>query len=72
MGDTITLNIDEKLKNALEEECRIKGKDRQEYILDAIRRTIIIDKFDAARKVLVPKARAAGYLTDEDFFNNIS
>lgn len=39
---------------------------------DALRRQLVIEGFEQLRKRAAPFAEAAGYLTDEDVFRDVS
>jgi len=72
MSKTVTFNIDEKIEAALEEECRISGRDRSELVQDILRRQLMLLELQRTRKETVPMGKAAGYITDEDVFRDFS
>ena len=72
MGTTFTIRLDEKSAKALQELCAATGKSRSEIVREALRHEQLRVQLAAIRAELVPKAQAAGWLTDEDVFRNVS
>lgn len=48
------------------------GRNRSEIVREALRRHLAIQTFEALRQRAAPFAEAAGYLTDEDVFRDVS
>ena len=69
---TVTIRLDSKLQRELDRLCRRLGRTRSEVVRDALRRQIALLRFDEGRRRLMPYAEAAGYLTDEDVFRDVS
>lgn len=72
MQTTITVRLSEKEAKALEALCEETGKSRSEVVRDALRERIALARFEEARRRLIPYAEVAGYLTDEDVFQDVS
>jgi len=68
----VTIRLDSKLQRELDRLCRRLGRTRSEVVRDALRRQIALLRFDEGRRRLMPYAEAAGYLTDEDVFRDVS
>ena len=68
----VTIDLDEELDRRLEQAARNAGKSRSEVARDALRRQLALMRFEQVRQRVMPFAEAAGYLTDEDVFRNMS
>ena len=69
---TLTIRLDEKLEKELNRLARSQRKTKSEVARELLRRHILVRQLDEIRLKLRPYAEAAGYLTDEDFFRDIS
>jgi metal-responsive CopG/Arc/MetJ family transcriptional regulator len=72
MRSTLTVSLPEEIARDLERLVKRTGKSRSQVVQDALRRQISIERFRGLRERLVPKARKAGFHTDEDVFEAIS
>jgi metal-responsive CopG/Arc/MetJ family transcriptional regulator len=72
MRSTLTVSLPEDVARDLETLVKRTGKSRSQVVQDALRRQISIERFRSLRERLVPKARRAGFHTDEDVFEAIS
>lgn len=68
----VTIDLDEDLDRRLDEAARNAGKSRTEVVRDALRRQLALSRFEQVRQRVMPFAEAAGYLTDEDVFRDVS
>jgi predicted transcriptional regulator len=68
----VTIRLDAKLQRELDRLCRRLGRTRSELMRDALRRQIALLRFEEGRRGAMPYAEAAGYLTDEDVFRDVS
>lgn len=68
----VTVRLDDDLERTLDEYCEQSGRNRSEVVRDALRRHLELLRIELVRKRLMPYAEAKGYLTDEDFFRDIS
>ncbi len=48
------------------------GRSKSEVAREALRRQLAIQRFRLLRRAAMPYAGAAGYLTDEDVFRDVS
>jgi len=69
---TLTIRLDDKLDRELGRLARRSGRTKSEVAREALRRQLSIQRFRALRREAMPFAAAAGYLTDEDIFRDIS
>ena len=72
MKEVVTIRLDEKLHRELDQVCQQLGRTRSEVVRDALRRQLSLMRFERRRRRLIPYAEAAGYLTDEDVFRDVS
>lgn len=69
---TLTIRLDEKLEQELQRLSKQTGRPKSELAREALRRQLAIQKFRKLRQKLIPYAEAAGWLTDEDVFRDVS
>jgi len=69
---TVTIRLDDRLQKELDRLCRQLGRTRSDVVRDALRRQLSLARFERNRRRLLPYAEAAGYLTDEDVFRDVS
>ena len=69
---TLTIRLDDKLDEELARLAKQTGRTKSEVARDALRRQLSIQRFRALRETAMPQAAAAGYLTDEDVFRDVS
>ncbi|MGH8773243.1 MAG: ribbon-helix-helix protein, CopG family [Burkholderiales bacterium] len=69
---TLTIRLDDKLERELNRLAKAQHKTKSEIARELLRRHILVRQLDDIRNKLRPYAEAAGYLTDEDFFRDIS
>ncbi|MGE5624622.1 MAG: CopG family transcriptional regulator [Bacillota bacterium] len=69
---TITVRLDKELGRMLARVSRLSKRKRSDIVREALRRQLAIQAFDELRARVAPFAEAAGYLTDEDVFRDIS
>jgi|GEM_PF-209606 len=68
----VTIRLDPKLEELLDEVCRETGQSRSEVVRDALRRQLTLRLFEEARRKVIPLAEAQGVYTDEDVFKLMS
>ncbi len=68
----VTIRLDPKLQKQLDRICRRLGRTRSEVVRDALRRQLVLLRFEEGRRRLMPYAEERGYLTDEDVFRDVS
>lgn len=69
---TLTIRLDDKLDRDLTRLAKRSGRTKSEVAREALRRQLSIQQFRALRSAAMPYAAAAGYLTDEDVFRDVS
>lgn len=69
---TIAIRLDKSLEKLLARVSRQSGHNRSDVVREALRRQLAIQAFEELRKRAAPFAEAAGYLTDEGVFRDIS
>ncbi len=69
---TLTIRLDQELKDLLAKASKQTGKNRSEIAREALRRQLRMDQFEVLRKRIMPFAESRGFLTDEDIFSKVS
>ncbi len=69
---TLTMRIDERMEAELARLAEASHRTKSDLAREMLRRQIAIRRFEALRARAVPYAEAAGYLTDEDVFRDVS
>jgi len=70
--ETLTISLPKELRRGLEKMAKAEGVTNSEYVRRAIKADIFRRALRAARRELVPQARAQGIYTDEDVFKIVS
>jgi predicted transcriptional regulator len=68
----LTIRLDPELEEQLDRLAARSGRSRSEIVREALRRQLAVAQFEEIRKRVMPFAEAAGYLTDEDVFRDVS
>jgi predicted transcriptional regulator len=68
----LTIRLDPELERQLAQVAKRSGRSRSQVVRDALRRQLAIAQFRDLRRRIMPLAEAAGYLTDEDVFRDVS
>jgi predicted transcriptional regulator len=68
----LTIRLDPELRRLLARVAKRSGRSRSEVAREALRRQLAIAQFQEFRRRIMPLAEAAGYLTDEDVFRDVS
>lgn len=69
---TLTIRLDDRLEKELAKLAKKARRPKSEIAREALRRQVAIQRFRELRKQSLPFAEAAGYLTDEDVFRDVS
>ena len=69
---TLTIRLDPAHENQLNAVAKATNRQKSEIVRDALRRQLALTQFRALRNASLPLAEAAGYLTDEDIFRDVS
>lgn len=68
----LTIRLDRELERQLARAAKRSGRSRSAIVRDAVRRQLALAQFQDLRRRILPLAEAAGYLTDEDVFRDVS
>jgi predicted transcriptional regulator len=68
----VTVRLEPELEKQLSQASRKQHRSRSDIIRDALRRQLALLRFEEMRQQLKPLAEAAGYLTDDDVFRDVS
>jgi len=66
---TLTIRIDDKLDKDLEQLARAQHRTKSDLAREMLRKRIAVERFQELRRKALPLAEAAGYVSDEDVFN---
>ena len=69
---TVTVRLERDLEKQLDQVSKKLHQTRSDVIRNALRRQLALLRFEEVRQQLKPLAEAAGYLTDEDVFRDVS
>ncbi len=69
---TVTIRLDDDLKQRLDRSSARSGRSRSDIVRDALRRQLALEAFDYLRRQTLPFAETRGYLVDEDVFRDVS
>ena len=69
---TLTIRIDEQLERDLDKLARSLHRTKSDLAREMLRKRIAVERFRELRRKALPLAEAAGYVTDEDVFRDIS
>ena len=72
METTLTVRLSERESAALKKLSKATGKSRSEIVREAIRNETFRVRLTSLRAKLVPRARAAGWVTEDDIFREVS
>lgn len=68
----MSIRLPEKLRKELAQLSRRLKRPASEIVRESVRRYIDAEQLRKVRETTRPHARAQGYLTDEDVFNDVS
>ena len=69
---TLTIRIDEELERALDLLAKSQHRTKSDLVREILRKRIAVERFQELRRQALPLAEAAGYLTDEEVFRDLS
>ena len=72
MEEVLTIRLPKGTRRKLEKSARAENLSLSQYVRRALEAEQVLGAFEAARKDLVPHARAKGIYTDEDVFAIVS
>jgi predicted transcriptional regulator len=72
MNSTMSIRISPQLKKDLDEISRIEHKPVSDLVRESLEHYLALRRFRSLRNTVLPFAEAAGILTDEDVFREVS
>ena len=69
---TLTMRIDPPMEAALASLAKATHRSKSDLAREMLRRQLAVRSFQSLREKTLPHAEAAGYLTDEDVFRDVS
>jgi predicted transcriptional regulator len=69
---TLTIRLDDELEKDLDELAKSQHRTKSELAREMLRKLIAVERFRELRRKALPLAEAAGYVTDDDVFHDIS
>ena len=70
--NTLTLRIDDEMEQQLERMAQSRHSTKSQIVREMLRKHMALARFQDLRAQAMPYAEAAGYLTDEDVFRDVS
>ena len=68
----LTIRVDDELEKDLDHLAKAQHRTKSDLAREMLRKHIAIEQFRELRRKALPLAEAAGYVTDEDVFRDIS
>lgn len=72
MREVLSISIEKSLKQKVDEAAKMLHVSKSELVKKALEKYITHEELKELRTMLVPLGEKAGYLTDDDIFNDIS
>ncbi len=69
---TLTVRIDPQMEVALASLAKATHRSKSDLVREMMRRQLAVRSLQTLREQALPHAEAAGYITDEDVFRNVS
>lgn len=69
---TLTIRLDDELDATLNRLAEAAHRSKSDLVREMLRREAALEELRQTRTLLKPYAERAGYLTDEEFFRDIS
>ncbi|MDZ4254797.1 MAG: ribbon-helix-helix protein, CopG family [Sulfuritalea sp.] len=69
---TLTMRIDPPMEAALASLAKATHRSKSDLAREMLRRQLAVRSFQSLRAQALPHAEAAGYITDEDVFRDVS
>ena len=69
---TLTIRIDDEFENDLEQLAKSQHRTKSDLAREMLRKRVAVERFRELRRKALPLAEAAGYLSDDDVFRDIS
>ncbi len=72
MSTTMTIRLDDELEKDLDQLAKSQHRTKSDLAREMLRKRIAVERFRELRRKALPLAEAAGYVSDEDTFRDIS
>jgi len=72
MADMLSIRLTDKLRRELTRLCKRENRPASDVAREALRRYLAADELRRLRDRLRPRAKARGFVTDEDVFKAVS
>lgn len=69
---TLTIRLDDELEKDLDELAKGQHRSKSDLAREMLRKRVAVERFRELRRKALPLAEAAGYVTDDDVFRDIS
>jgi predicted transcriptional regulator len=69
---TLTIRLDDELEKDLDQLAKSQHRTKSDLAREMLRKRIAVERFRELRRKALPLAEAAGYVSDEDVFRDIS
>jgi predicted transcriptional regulator len=69
---TLTIRLDDELEKDLEQLAKSQHRTKSDLVREMLRKRIAVERFRELRRKALPLAEAAGYVSDDDVFRDIS
>ena len=69
---TLTIRIDDELEKDLQQLADAQHRTKSDLAREMLRKRIAVERFRQLRRRALPLAEAAGYVSDEDVFQDLS
>jgi predicted transcriptional regulator len=69
---TLTIRIDDDLEKDLDELAKRQHRTKSDLAREMLRKNVAVERFRELRRRALPLAEAAGYISDDDVFRDIS
>lgn len=66
------IRIKDELISSIEEECRLTGRDREDFIEDILRSALKLSKYRRLREKMMAQAETAGFADEDEILRRIS
>lgn len=72
MSTTLTIRLDKELDQILNQLATEQKRSKSDLVREMLRRQAAVADLHLLREELVPQAERAGYLSEDDFFRDVS
>ena len=68
----LTIRLDDNLEMLWKKAYDFAGRSKSEVVREALRRQLVLTTFEKLRRESIPYAMKAGYMSEEDVFEEVS